>query len=251
MKRSLAALLACAAFAAQGQERAPWEVRLEGAHESLDHPYDSWREAAAQVAWRPAPEQAFIAGARATERYGLRDNEAIAAAYLPLAPKGPTLHLEATGSSTHHVLPRSTFLAEAGLPFGQGWVALGGLKASRYSTSDVRTATATLEKYRGDWRFAYTIYLAKPDGGAWSPTHRLAATWYRSELTQAGISASRGREVENVPPQGLITSEVRNVTLTAGFEVAPRWGLVLEWAWHEQGDLYSRRSLRLGTRFLF
>lgn len=251
MRRALALLFACGAATAAAQARAPWELRVEGAHESLDHGYDNWREALAQLAWRPAPGQAFIAGARATERFGLRDRELIAAAYFPLVPKGPTLHLEATGSSTHRVLPRSTVLAELAMPLGEGWVAGGGLKSARYSASDVRTAIATVEKYRGDWRYAYTLYLAKPDGGAWSPTHRLAASWSPSELTQAGISASRGREVENVPPQGLLASDVRNVTLTAGFEVAPRWGLVLEWAWHQQGDLYTRRSLRLGTRFLF
>ena len=162
---------------------------------------------------------AFIAGARATERFALRDRELIAGAYLPLVPNGPTLHVEATGSSTHRALPRGTLLGELALPLGEGWVASGGLKSARYPASDVRTAIATVEKYRGDWRYAYTLYLAKPDGGAWSSTHRLAASWYRSELTQAGISASRGREVENVPPQGLIASDVRNITLTAGFEV--------------------------------
>ena len=48
----------------------------------------------------------------------------------------------------------------------QGWVIGGGGKQARYSTGDVTTWTATAEKYTGEWRFAYTAYLSRPEGGA-------------------------------------------------------------------------------------
>lgn len=250
--RGGSALLACAlALPAAAEQRSPWEARIEAAHESLDHGYADWRELLGQLTYRPAPKQAYFAGLRETERYGLTDREAIAGAYLPLGGGGPTLHLEATASPTHLVLPRGTFLAELAQPLGEGWMVSGAAKATRYPASDVRTAVATLEKYAGNWRYAYTLYLSKPDFAGWAPTHRLVAAWYRSELTQAALSVARGREVENVVPLGLLTSDVRNVTFTAGYEVAPRWGLGVEWGWHRQGDLYTRRSLRVGTRFLF
>lgn len=244
-----AALLFPPALAAQGL--APWELQLEGARERLDGGYEDWSERRAQLAWRPAPGQAYFGGYRATERFGQRDREVAAGAYIPVAGPGATLHVEASASSTHRVLPKSTFLAGIAYPMGGGWVLGGGGKLSRYASTEVTTASATLEKYTGDWRFAYTLYLSRPEGAAWGPTHRAVAAWYRGELRQASLSVARGREQENVPPLGILTSDVRNVTLAGVFPVSARWGLTLEAAWHEQGRLYTRRTIRLGTRLLF
>jgi YaiO family outer membrane protein len=239
------------ASSTMAQERPPFELRLEGARDTLDRGHQDWTEASAQLAWRPAPGQAFLAGVRATERFGQRDREGIAGAYLPLAAGGPTMHLEATGSATHRVLPRHTVLGELAQPLGNGWVVTGGGKHARYATGDVATAIATVERYLGDWRLAYTLTLSRPEGAGWGPTHRLVAGWHGGELRQAGLSVARGREAENVVPLGIVTSEARNVTLNAVLELAPRWGLVLEWSRHEQGNLYTRRTVRLGTRLLF
>ncbi|MEP7070606.1 MAG: hypothetical protein ABI789_15260, partial [Usitatibacter sp.] len=71
------------------------------------------------------------------------------------------------------------------------------------------------------------------------------------ELTYATLSAARGREVENVLPAGLLASDVRSASLAGGVEIAPRFGLIFEWARVKQGELYTRREARLGTRFLF
>lgn len=239
------------AVPALAQERPPLELRLEGARDGLGRGYGDWSEFAGQLAWRPAPGQSFFGGARATERFGQDDREAFAGAYLPLAAGGPTLRLEASGSATHRVLPKHTVLAELAQPLGGGWVVGGGAKLARYPAADVTTLVATVDRYLGDWRLGYTAFLSRPEGASWGPTHRLVAAWYRAELAQASVSFARGREQENVFPAGIVTSDVRNVTLNAVFEVAPRLGVVLEWAWHEQGNLYTRRTLRVGTRLLF
>jgi YaiO family outer membrane protein len=249
--RRVAVAATLLALSAHAQERPPFEFRLEGAKEKLDHGYEDWSEALAQLAWRPARGQAFAGAFRATERFGLRDREGLAAAYLPIGEGGTNLHVEGTASSTHRVLPKGTVLAELAQPLGSGWVVGGGGKLSRYTDTDVTTFTANVDKYLGEWRLGYTAYLSRPEGAAWGPSHRLVAAWYRSELRQASFSIARGREQENIPPLGIVTSDVRNATLNAVFEVAPRWGLTFEWAWHEQGDLYTRRTVRLGTRLLF
>ena len=103
----------------------------------------------------------------------------------------------------------------------------------------------------GDYRFAYTGYLSRPGSGAWSPAHRLAASWYRGDLTFATLSAARGREVENVFGAGLLATDVRSYSLQAGVELARNVGLTFEWAQVRQGDLYTRRTGRIGTRLLF
>jgi YaiO family outer membrane protein len=251
MKRLAAFAAAAACLACAAQERKPWELRIEGAHENLDHGQPDWNEALAQLAWRPRKDFTLLAGARTTERFDQRDREAFAAAYLPLGDSRTVLHLEASASPTHKVLARDSFLADIALPVGSGWVLTPGAKYARYTTGDVTIVTGTIEKYVADYRFGYTAYLSRVEGGPWSPAHRLAASWYRGELTYVTISAARGRDVENVFPLPLIVTDVHGASLAGGVQLASNWGLVGEIAYVRQGDLYTRRGVRIGTRLLF
>ena len=253
MRRALAAALAALSTAAAAQEALPhpWELRLEGARDSLDRGLPDWSEALAQLKYRPTARATALAGYRSTERFGQRDHEGLAAAYIPVPLGTAQLHLEGTWSSTHRVLARRSALAELVLPFPGDWVASVGGNASSYAAGDARAAWAGIEKYQGDWRFAYQARISRPDGVGWAPTHRLALSWYRGELTFATLSAARGREAENIFPTGLLQADVRAASLSAGIEIAPRWGLVAELGWARQGEFYTRRSARLGTRFLF
>lgn len=253
MKRLLAALLAAvpAAVAAQEPRPFPWELRASGARESIDHGLADWREAVAQISHRPIAHQSIFAGFRATERFGQRDREIYAGAYLPLSGMSTVLHVEGARSSTHRVLPRHFYLAEIVQPLGGGWVVSAGGKSSRYTYSDAYAAWTTVERYLGEFRYAYQVQIGRGAGGNWSPSHRLTASWYRGDLTFLTASASRGREVENLFPAGLLESDVRAASLEAGLEIERRWGLVMELGWTRQGDFYTRRTLRLGTRALF
>ena len=249
---ALGTLLALAPIAALSQDRAyPWEFRAEDAHEDLDRGRADWEEGLVQLAWRPRRGLALLGGARATDRFDQRDREGFAAAWLPLGSERTTLHVEGTASSTHRVLARWTALAELSHAFGEGWVGSAAAKLSRFSQADARTVSATVERYMGDFRLGYTAFLSRPESGSWSPAHRIAASWYRGDLTYVTVAGARGREVENVFPSGLLASDVRAASIGAGLELAPRWGLTLEWARVRQGDLYTRRTARIGTRLLF
>lgn len=249
------AALACLLFAslpcAAGDRPDPWEVRAEVERDSLDHGLAPWREALLQLAWRPHTGLAGLGGARETDRFGERDREGFAGAYLPLGDAPTTLHVEGSASATHHVLARSAILAEISHSLGGGWVPSVGAKLSRYDASDVRVVTAGLEKYAGDWRFAYAGSMSRTDTSGWAAAHRLTATWYRGELTYVTVAGARGREVENFFPAGLITSDVRAASIAGALEIAPRVGVSLELAETRQGDLYRRRGVRIGSRFLF
>jgi YaiO family outer membrane protein len=115
----------------------------------------------------------------------------------------------------------------------------------------VQATWLQVEKYVGDYRFAWHAQVSRVENSSWAPAHRLSASWYRGELTFATLTLARGREVENVPPDGLLQTDVRAASLSGSLEVAPRWALTGELAWAEQGDLYTRRTARLGTRLLF
>lgn len=248
-----AALLLATPVAAWAQELRPlpWELRVDGGRERLDHGIPGWRELAAQITYRPTARQALFAGHRATERFEQRDREGFAGAYLPLPGTSALVHVEGAWSTTHRVLAQDWYLAEIVQPLQDGWVVSAGGKSSRYTNASARAAWATVERYSGNFRYAYQLQVSRPEGAGWSPSHRLTASWRPGELTFAALSASRGREVENLFPAGLVQSDVRALSLSGGLELNSRWGLVIELGWTRQGDLYTRRAARLGTRFLF
>jgi YaiO family outer membrane protein len=212
---------------------------------------EDWRDGLAQLAWRPTSRRALLAGGRETERFGQRDREGFAAAYVPLPFAETSLHVEGAWSDTHRVLPRNALLGEIAQPLGGGWVLTAGGRRTRYPSANVSAAWTALEKYVGDLRFAWQAQVSRPEGAAWAPAHRASISWYRGDLTSVSLIAARGREVENLFPAGLLQAEVRSIALTGGVEVAPRWGLTFELSQTRQGDLYSRRGARLGTRVLF
>jgi len=249
---AVVALVACAGTAAAQERRShPWDLRAEGAHESLDKGYDDWQEFMAHLAWRPDTRASLFGSYRTTERFDQRDREAAAGAYLPIASRGTVLHGEGSWSNTHHVLPRHAYLLELAQPLGQGWVLTGGGRQARYDTGDVQATWLQVEKYVGNYRLAWHSQVSRVENSGWAPAHRLSASWFRDELTFATLTLARGREVENVPPDGLLQTDVRAASLSGSLEVAPRWALTGELAWAEQGDRYTRRTARLGTRLLF
>ena len=245
---AIAAALAAMGAAAQEPPR-PFEVRLEAQREDLDRGRADWREELLQLAWKPRKDLAFTAGVRETERFDLRDREGFAGASLPMGA-GSVLRLEASGSSTHRVLARSSALAEATVPLQDGWVVAGGARLARYAAADVTVVTAAVDKYFGDYRVGYTAFVSRPEGAGWSSAHRIAASWSRDPLTFVTVSHARGREVESLPA-GLVSTDVNGTSLAAGIALRPGWGLTLELGRVRQGDLYTRRGARLGTRILF
>ena len=247
--RAVAALIACVAPCIA--QPFPWELRIEGQGDNLNNGYADWREAMAQIAWKPERNLALLGGYRETDRFDQRDREAFGGAYVPLGSEKTTLHAEGSASSTHLVLPRSMWLAEITQSIGSGWVLGAGYKGSRYSTGHTETVLGTLEWYSGDYRLGYNLYLGRVEGSGWAPAHRFSASWYRSTLTHVTLSASHGREVENVFPTGLVSTDVRSVYLSGGIEIGPQWGLTGAIGQEEQGNLYTRRGVRIGTRILF
>ena len=253
MKRVAAAVLAASALACAAQETAtrPWDLRVEAQHENLDRGQPDWREELLQLAFKPRRDAAVLGGTRETERFDQRDREGYGAVYLPLGERR-VLHLEGSYSATHRVLPRGTGLAELSLPLAQGWVASAAGKVSDYPAGGrVRMAYGSIEKYFGDYRIGYTAYLSRTGHAGWAPAHRLAASWYHGDLTFITLAAWRGREVENVYPATLLVTDVRGASLSGGLEITPGWGLTFEVGDVRQGDLYTRRGVRIGTRFLF
>ena len=227
------------------------EIELGGTRERLTGGRPDWSSLYLEGQHRFAPRQTLYGGIRETERFSLRDTEVWAGYYHPLNADWTGL-LEASVSDQHNVLPKNSVFGQLSRTLSDGWGLNVGWRHSEFTRTDVNVLVAGAERYWGNWRAAYTLYAGRPDGATTGVAHRLALSYYYGEGSTVGISATGGREVENVgPPTGILSSNVRDLTLTGRHWMTRDWGLSWDLVAHEQGTLYRRQGFRLGLRYRF
>jgi YaiO family outer membrane protein len=249
----VAMLLASTAIAARSDAQQPPANAIEAgaSYDRLDHSFADWYNAYLYGEHRFAPHQLVYAQIERTRRFDLTDNQLLAGYYHPLSEQW-SLWVEGSGSGSHQVLPRWSGLFDIGRTLPHGFRAEIGYRYSDYRPNPAQLGMLTIERYFGDYRAAYTLYVGKPDGAGAASAHRFACNWYYSDASSVGLAFTTGREVENVgPPTGIVTTEVRDVSLMGRHALDRDWALSYELHWHEQGDLYSRQGVRLGLRRSF
>lgn len=230
-----------------------WALEVEGGftHESLTNGKPDWKSVYLEAAHDLAKRQTVYGGVRETERFGFRDSEFAAGYYHPFTEHF-TAQVEGSHSPEHNVLPENALSAGASWELSKGWIASGGLRYNQYTDNDSRVLNAGLERYFGSFRAFYAIYNGKPQGAPSASAQRLGLDYYYGDKSRVGIGATWGREVEYVgPPTGIITSDVRAVSIYGRHWFAPTWAVSWEALHHEQGDLYTRTGIKLGLRHSF
>jgi YaiO family outer membrane protein len=102
---------------------------------------------------------------------------------------------------------------------------------------------ATVRTGRLDAAFELELY--------WTGSYR-REPYYSTDFSNLTLSYTTGREVENVgPPTGIVTTDVRDVSLYGRHWLSRDWALTYDVHWHEQGDLYTRYGARIGLRRAF
>jgi YaiO family outer membrane protein len=259
MRRLAALLLALAAPpAALGQAPAVdglklrmSEIELGATHENLTNGLSDWRSIYMEGAHSFAERQTLYGGLRRTERFAKYDTEAWVGYYHPLAPTW-TLLLEGSASPEHQVLARGSAFAQILKTLPDGWGLNLGARRSEFTTNGVNLLVAGAERYWGDWRAGVTVYSGQPDGAPSAESYRFQLTRYYGDRSYAGVSYTFGREVENVgPPVGILTTDVRNLTINGRHWLTRDWAIAWDLVAHEQGRLYRRDGLRLGLRYRF
>jgi YaiO family outer membrane protein len=198
-----------------------------------------------------ARRHTLFGGLGQTDRFGLRDDVLWAGLYYPLAREW-TLLVEASHSPDHQVLARYSAFGQLHVALPHGWGLAAGLRHSEYTSVYTNTLLAEVERYWGNWRGAYTLYLGRPEDAGSAPAHRLQANYYYGERSRVGAAFTFGREVENTgPPSGIITTDVMSFAVFGRHWFAPQWAATWEVLTHEQGNLYRRTGLRLGLRYGF
>jgi len=225
-------------------------LQLANTRESLTNDRGDWYEQSVAVGVDRDRRQIAYVSVRETERFGLKDREAGIGAMFEAAA-GATFAVDATSSETHRVLARDSVGMQLSKSLGEGWVIGGGVKRSRYPASNSVLSNFSVEQYIGSWRFAYTAYLARATGTAYSSSHRLGANYYFGDDLSAGFYAARGTELENMAGQGLRAMAVVNASANATWRITPDLSLSLDAERQKQGSFYTRRGIRIGARIGF
>jgi YaiO family outer membrane protein len=227
-------------------------VQLEPYHARYDLSggRSDWTDTGALLDVRLPSRFAWGGYGRETERFDLRDSEAGGSLYAPLGESWAA-SLDATMSSTHRVLPRHSLMGQLEKRLGQGWNVRGGLRRSEYASGRADLRLITLERYFARERVAYTFYSGQAERGGSAPAHRLDWSHYFNERGSVGVSVARGREVENIPPEGVLITDVRSLGVSASYWLSARWGVSLVGETLEQGTLYRRHGIRAGLRHRF
>ena len=237
--------------AATGLKIPPTELEVGYSRETLSNNLPDWTSSYLLAVHRFDERKTFYGGLRETRRFGLDDTEAHGGLYYPLGATWTSL-VEVSASPTHEVLARYSAYGQMQKNLPGGWGLGLGLRHNEYSLTGTNVLSAFAERYWGNFRGAYTLYSGRPEGASSAASHRFQLSYYYAARNSVGLSYSNGREVEYLgPSRGVLTSDVKNWTLSGQHWLAPAWALTYDVVNHEQGNLYRRQGLRLGLRHSF
>jgi YaiO family outer membrane protein len=226
------------------------ELEVGAARENLDQGMADWESAYVEAEHRFDDRRVVYGALRRTERFGLTDRDWLAGFYHPLNDVW-TLNGETGASSTRRVLPERTVAVNLHRRLDGGWgLGLGG-RRTEYVNADAIGGMLGVERYFGSYRAAYSFALTQVSGASAEPGHRVQLNRYYGGRNNVGVALGRGREAENVPPRGVLTTDISSLALAGRHWLDRDWAVSYEAVLHDQGTVYRRQGLRLGLRRAF
>lgn len=238
------------------EESDPQPVSYEAAigftQEKLSRGKGEWRTATFTFERRKGRRQIIWGTYRMSDRTGVRDSEIIGGIYQRL-PNKWAFTAEGMYSSTYQFVGKYSFMGEIEKDIGGGTVLHGGVRYTAYRGVKATTGYGLVEKYWGANRLAYTLYTTHLTNAGTAPSHRLQYNRYFGERGNTiGGAYSFGREHENLGPTvGILRTQTRSLSLSGRFWLNDRIGIAVDGWFHQQGDLFNRGGINVGTRFRF
>ncbi len=240
-----------AAQAAEPSAAPPTEIEGGLSHYALTNGYANWDSAYVDAAHRFGDRQSLYGEVQDARRFNLTDREVSAGYYHPLGAQWTAL-VEASDSPEHNFLAKNSVYGQLQVSFAQGWDLQGGWRHSQYTLAYADLAVLTAERYWGSYRAAYTLYEGKLQGAGTAPSHKAVLAYYYSDRSNATLSLAKGRQAESLGPAlGVLLVDVTTVSLSGRHWLNSAWGVTYEALTEHQGNLYSRKGIRLGLRYAF
>lgn len=233
---------------------APWIVSVEAGEsgDELSNGYANWSST-----YLFAKERGFYG--RPTyyeywnddERYGYHDNQLGAGGVFFVTPK-TLVGADLAESPTHNVLPSFAGSLDVEQRFGQGFGAIATYTRRTYTTVNASIENLTVDKYVGNYRFAYGITFSELSGTPGTAiTQSLTATAYGQRGGDLSLSGYAGREVESTGPTSVLVMDVAGGALNGHAALSRQFAIAYGVEGWNQGNLFTAVGLHLGLRYAF
>ena len=226
------------------------DVSINYSFESLTNNRGDWQEARIDFVHRFTKRQVLYGTYRETDRFNLRDREARIGVYQPLSTRW-TLNAEASASPTSRVLPRWSGALGVERSLGSGWIGKSGYRRTERENAKVNTTHFGVDKYWGKNLAAYSFSINNLEGTGTSPSQRIRYSRFYRKDSSLSVGFAFGEEVEQVGPDTILQSSIKNVSFHGTHRFNPSWSLNYGFGFHRQGQIYDRRRLTLGLRVDF
>lgn len=232
------------------QDTPKYEVQLQYSQESLTRNFGTWRTASLYFERKFSKRKIVWGTYRVSDRNSNRDQEVVGGFYKGFGRKWAATG-EAMVSPTHKYVGKFSVILEGERILGRGFVGHVGGRYTSYDTVKATTVYGLTEKYWGNNRAAYTLYITNLTNAGTAPTHRIQYNRYFGEnVSSVSTAVAFGREHENLGPNiGILRSKTWSVSGSARYWLTKNVGVSLDAVLHRQGDIYDRRGVNLGIRY--
>lgn len=239
------------ALAADPAPALPNQIEAGFCRYSLTNGYADWNSTYLDAAHKFGEHHSVYGQVQQAGRFNLVDREISGGYYHPLSPNW-TAQIEASASPEHHFLPQNSLYGKLQVSLGDGWDVQAGMRHSAYTLASANTGVLTGERYWGNFRAAYRLYLTRLQGSSTAASHMGQLAYYYSRESSLTLTVVRGRQGESLGPGlGVLLLDVRSVSVTGRHWLNAAWALSFEAISESQGSLYTRRGISLGLRHAF
>ena len=224
-------------------------IELGASYEALTNNYSPWQSQYLDLMLPLKQSGLVYVQVQNVERFSQVDQSAYLNYAYPL--KYGVVNIE--GSHTHN----PQFLAQnfygAGwngkLPYQFNYLISG--RQSSYLDGNTSNQNIGLDKYIGQYRFAYVATYSTLDSQKSGWLSRYQAQWYGANNNRIGLTYASGHEPMVVNIGNLSTVDTQQYQLDGLFWLTPDAGITLA-AWHaKQGAYYQRNGGQIGLRLVF
>ncbi|MBT8098200.1 MAG: YaiO family outer membrane beta-barrel protein [Gammaproteobacteria bacterium] len=223
-----------------------WTVLAGAGYSDLSAQLPSWNHQFAEISRDVKGEHRYGLQVRRAQRYreadyaiGLNGERTFTSGW------NAGLTLEFAGNPAFQ--PELGYRVHASKPFAKDWVGGLGYRRREYATTTVGSVTGNIERYWGEYRFAYRLSHSHLHGASDFQSHAGTIDWYFSDRAHAGLTISTGKEAEILGNGQVLESSVSGLSASGRYQFSPRIGLHWWLGTHQQGDFYRRQFLGMAV----
>ena len=226
-----------------------WTITAGGTHEGLDNDLPSWNHLFTNVG-RERSWGRYRFGLARDSRFGESDLTFSVGGDMRIGPDW-SAGLDVAIVDDPWFQPDLSARAFAYRSMQGGWVANLLLQRREYATTAVSSVVPSIEKYVGDYRFAYALGYSRLQGGGGSFNHTLTGNWYYGDRSNIGLTVSTGEESEAIGAGQVLQTDVRGIGVNGQQALNDRTDLKWWLGSHEQGEFYRRSFLGMAIAYRF